>query len=129
MSFLDLRQPSLFFYLIGGRVFPRLTPTPSKTHASCPTFSFRAGWQFSLLDNAFLGVYTLELVLKLYVYRMRFWKSGWNITDFLIVLVSFAEFSQFVIASVADLNTRIFQVSTWCQGDGVGWRGGGTGDG
>ncbi len=47
--------------------------------------------QLSLLkivDRSFLFVFTAELVLKLAVYRLRFFRDGWNIFDFLIVSVS-----------------------------------------
>ncbi len=37
------------------------------------------------IDLAILWVFTLELALKLYAYRLGFFKSGWNIFDLLIV--------------------------------------------
>ena len=30
------------------------------------------------MDNVFLGIYILELQLKLYVHRGQFFASGWN---------------------------------------------------
>ena len=45
-----------------------------------------------VLDRVFLGIFTVEIVLKLVAYRHRFFKSGWNIFDFLIVAVSYAPF-------------------------------------
>lgn len=30
------------------------------------------------MDNVFLGIYILELQLKFYVHRSRFFQSGWN---------------------------------------------------
>lgn len=42
------------------------------------------------IDFAILTVFTLELLLKLIVYRFSFFKSGWNCFDFLIVAISWA---------------------------------------
>ncbi len=41
------------------------------------------------LDILFLSIFTLELFLKFYAYRFTFFKSGWNIFDFLIVGISY----------------------------------------
>ncbi|WP_439242199.1 ion transporter [Lonepinella sp. BR2474] len=41
-----------------------------------------------------LGIFTVELILKLYVSKLKFFKNGWNLFDFLIVSASlFAESS------------------------------------
>ncbi|SUZ31739.1 hypothetical protein ROE7235_01489 [Roseibaca ekhonensis] len=37
------------------------------------------------LDKICLGIFVLELALKLYAYRGQFWRSGWNIFDFIII--------------------------------------------
>ena len=37
------------------------------------------------IDKAILFIFVLEIVLKLYAYRLSFFKSGWNIFDFTIV--------------------------------------------
>ncbi|MEM7432887.1 MAG: ion transporter [Pseudomonadota bacterium] len=39
-------------------------------------------------DTAALWVFTIELLLKLYVYRLRFFKDGWNNFDFIIVTIA-----------------------------------------
>lgn len=41
-----------------------------------------------LFDNLVIGIFVIELLLKLFVYRLTFFKSGWNIFDFVIVAVS-----------------------------------------
>lgn len=41
-----------------------------------------------LVDSAALWVFTAELLLKLHVYRSRFFKDGWNIFDFTIVAIA-----------------------------------------
>ncbi|MEH6629734.1 MAG: ion transporter [Halopseudomonas aestusnigri] len=39
-------------------------------------------------DKAILVIFSLELALKLYAYRLDFFKSGWNIFDLLIVTIA-----------------------------------------
>lgn len=46
------------------------------------------GWYLDLLNNVFLGIYLFELCLKLYSMRMDYFKSGWNIFDMFIILLS-----------------------------------------
>ncbi|MFU8898712.1 voltage-gated sodium channel [Roseinatronobacter thiooxidans] len=40
------------------------------------------------LDAACLSIFVVELVLKFHAQRGKFWRSGWNIFDFLIVGIS-----------------------------------------
>lgn len=42
------------------------------------------------VDSACLVIFVIELGLRLFVYRWRFFKSGWNVFDFLIVAISLA---------------------------------------
>lgn len=46
------------------------------------------GTALHFIDKAILLVFTLELALKFYAYRLGFYKSGWNIFDFLIVSIA-----------------------------------------
>jgi voltage-gated sodium channel len=39
-------------------------------------------------DRIVISIFAVELVLKLYAYRLAFFRSGWNIFDFLIVGIS-----------------------------------------
>ncbi|WP_254434181.1 ion transporter [Halobacillus sp. Marseille-Q1614] len=43
---------------------------------------------FELLDIFILSIFTVEIVLKIIVYRKDFFKDGWNIFDFTIVFGS-----------------------------------------
>ncbi|MBU0723365.1 MAG: ion transporter [Alphaproteobacteria bacterium] len=47
-----------------------------------------AGPVLGLLDRAALAVFVIELLLKLLVYRLRFFRDAWNVFDFLIVTVT-----------------------------------------
>ncbi|XP_068682482.1 cation channel sperm-associated protein 1-like [Montipora foliosa] len=55
-------------------------------------FSVKAGWYLSALDNVFLSIYFMEIVLKLYALRSHFFKTGWNIMDLFIVLFTMVDF-------------------------------------
>lgn len=46
------------------------------------------------LDTLFLGIFTLEIILKLFVYRFDFFRCGWNVFDGLIVVISLLPFIQ-----------------------------------
>ncbi|NHN33801.1 ion transporter [Paenibacillus agricola] len=45
---------------------------------------------FNKLDIVFLGVFTIEVILKIFVYRKNYFKDGWNIFDFIVVAASIA---------------------------------------
>ncbi|MGL4415640.1 ion transporter [Roseinatronobacter monicus] len=47
-----------------------------------------AGPLILVLDAACLTIFVMELVLKFHAQRGQFWRSGWNIFDFLIVGIS-----------------------------------------
>ncbi len=51
---------------------------------SSTAMAFAGRWLI-LVDKICLAAFTVEIVLKLVAYRSLFWKSGWNIFDFLVV--------------------------------------------
>lgn len=53
-----------------------------------------AGPLILILDRVCLAVFVLEIALKLYALGWRFFKSGWNIFDFLIVGIALAPATQ-----------------------------------
>jgi voltage-gated sodium channel len=48
----------------------------------------RWGGLLTALDKLCLAVFLAELGVKLACYRWRFWRSGWNVFDFLVVAVA-----------------------------------------
>ncbi|MFG6149755.1 ion transporter [Halobacillus sp. B23F22_1] len=50
------------------------------------------------LDALILAVFTIEIVLKLYVYRQKFFKDGWNIFDFVIVIGSLVLYNTHLVS-------------------------------
>ena len=53
-----------------------------------PKIKTEFGVILSLIDRVALTIFTIELISKIAVYKLRFFKDGWNIFDFLIVAVS-----------------------------------------
>ncbi|MCU6794960.1 ion transporter [Paenibacillus sp. WQ 127069] len=52
---------------------------------------------FEKFDLIFLGIFTLEVILKVIVHRRKYFKDGWNLFDFIVVAASIAFMqSQFV---------------------------------
>ena len=54
----------------------------------------KVGLLIGFLDRMCLAIFVVELVLKLLVYRLRFFRDGWNIFDFAIVAVSLVPAAQ-----------------------------------
>ncbi len=48
----------------------------------------RWGSTLVLLDKLCLFVFVVELAVKLFSYRLHFWRSGWNIFDFVVVAIA-----------------------------------------
>ncbi|MDJ0628473.1 MAG: ion transporter [Rhodobacter sp.] len=53
-----------------------------------PTVMEQWGGLIRALDTTCLGIFVVELLLKLYAFGPRFFRDGWNVFDFLIVGVS-----------------------------------------
>ena len=54
----------------------------------------KVGLLIGFLDRICLAIFVVELVLKLLVYRLSFFRDGWNIFDFVIVAVSLVPAAQ-----------------------------------
>ena len=50
--------------------------------------SFRFDTGLFLLDRLFMGIFIVEMLMKIYAEGRNFFKNGWNIFDFVIVAVS-----------------------------------------
>jgi len=48
----------------------------------------RYGTLLVILDTVALGIFVVEIAMKLWVYRMGFFKNGWNVFDFTIVAIA-----------------------------------------
>ena len=54
----------------------------------------RAGGLILLLDKVCLAIFVIELLLKLFAFRLRFFRDGWNLFDFVIVGISLVPAAQ-----------------------------------
>jgi len=55
-----------------------------------PTAVSMTGGLLSVIDKIALSVFVIEIGMKLVVYRHNFFRSGWNVFDFLVVAVTLA---------------------------------------
>lgn len=53
-----------------------------------PTMDFYYGNLLYLLDRIFMGIFIVEMFLKIFALKKKFFKSGWNIFDLTIVVIS-----------------------------------------
>ncbi|KAL0249605.1 hypothetical protein GEMRC1_004835 [Eukaryota sp. GEM-RC1] len=65
-------------------------------------------WHFGFLDSIFLGIYIFEALVKLYVWRINYFRSGWNLFDFIIVAISLLSWLQ--LSAVSGSNTTILRL-------------------
>lgn len=53
-----------------------------------PAIMAQFGGTLSALDSIAIVIFIIEILLKLFVYRLSFFKNGWNIFDFTIVAIA-----------------------------------------
>ncbi len=53
-----------------------------------PTAMAAAGTVIVFTDTAILGVFVVEIAIRLYVHRAAFWRDPWSIFDFIVVAVA-----------------------------------------
>ncbi|HEY8473097.1 MAG TPA: ion transporter [Natronosporangium sp.] len=53
-----------------------------------PSVAERSHDVLDTVDKIALGIFVVELVTKLYIYRLRFFRNPWNVFDFVVVGVS-----------------------------------------
>ncbi|MFW9605148.1 MAG: ion transporter, partial [Pseudomonas sp.] len=59
-----------------------------------PDIMAKTGHLLVWLDHAALAIFIVEILLKLVVYRLGFFKSGWNVFDILIVGITLVPASE-----------------------------------
>jgi len=69
-----------------------------------------AAW-VAVLTNILLGIYTMELIMKLFVYRLQFFAEMWNVLDFFIVGVDLVFLGLGFIVELPSLSVlRVFRL-------------------
>ena len=59
-----------------------------------PTLMSKAGTIILILDSLCLTIFVIEITIKLLVYRVSFFKTGWNLFDLVIVAIALLPFGQ-----------------------------------
>lgn len=59
-----------------------------------PEVMARSGGIIQALDRTAIAIFVVELAMKLFAYRLSFFRNGWNIFDFVIVSVALVPASQ-----------------------------------
>lgn len=59
-----------------------------------PTVMGTYGSLIQSLDTYCLGIFVIELLLKLYAHRLKFFRNGWNLFDFVIVGIAIVPAAQ-----------------------------------
>ena len=58
----------------------------------------QVGFELFILDRLFMAIFIVEMLMKLYAYGPKFFKSGWNSFDFAVIVISsFSMFSYFIV--------------------------------
>lgn len=78
-------ESSRIQYLVVGLIFLNAVILGLETF---PGLMDRYGTVLKAMDSICLGLFTVELVLKMVAYRGLFWKSGWNWFDFIVVFIA-----------------------------------------
>ena len=67
---------------------------------------------FLTIDRIFLAIFLVELALRIYAWRRRFFLDGWNVFDFIIILVSALATSNLFAALRAFRVLRVLHIVT-----------------
>ena len=61
------------------------------------------------VDTSLLIVFTVEILLKLFAYQLHFFRSGWNVFDFLIVSIAWIPASRDMLCMAGYLISKMCQ--------------------
>jgi cation channel sperm-associated protein 3 len=84
-----IQASNAFNYVILSVVFLNIISISLETNAA---LSIAYSQLFEFGDAAYMAVYTLEFLLKLYATPVRYWRSGFNIFDFSLLLLAYVQF-------------------------------------
>ena len=83
----NLIESNLFTLVITALILMNAITLGLETDQS---ITARYGGLLHWIDRIILVFFSIELLLKLYVYRFRFFRSGWNLFDLAIVAIAWA---------------------------------------
>lgn len=50
-----------------------------------------------ILDRLFMAIFIIEMIMKIFAFGKKFFKSGWNVFDFTVIVISSAPFASYFI--------------------------------
>jgi voltage-gated sodium channel len=80
--------------LVESKIFERLILIVILANTIClgletlPAVANSTGILFSALNKVFIGIFVAEAALKLFAWHKQYFKDGWNIFDFCIIVLS-----------------------------------------
>ena len=90
----DSKSRTMLYSVVGGKKFSNfmllivLLNTLNMVFQSSKPFSIFYSYYLSVFDSICLGMYIMEMLMKIFVFRSGYFKSGWNIFDVVIVSLS-----------------------------------------
>lgn len=70
------------------------------------------GYLISLVDNIIIAIFTVEIVLRIYVHRVSFFKDPWSLFDFFVVAISLLPVNEGMSVLRALRVLRLFRLLT-----------------
>ncbi len=81
---------------------------------STKPFAVEYYYYLTALDSVFLGIYLMEMALKIFVFRFYYFKSGWNVFDFCIVNLSlFSTLAPLLASSIVGSSGNLKVLTTF----------------
>ena len=50
-----------------------------------------------ILDRLFMAIFIIEMIMKIFAFGKKFFKSGWNVFDFAVIAISSVPFASWFI--------------------------------
>lgn len=105
------------FQIVTSRIFNNimlciiLINTVTMAMQAIKSINSKYCWYLSIIDQVFLVIYIWECLLKLYAWRLYYFKSGWNLFDFFIVLISIVTwFLPEILTASANFDAKFLRV-------------------
>jgi len=105
------------FIIVTSKIFNNimlliiLINTVTMTFQAIKSINSKYSWYLDIIDQIFLVIYIWECSLKLYAWRLYYFKSWWNIFDFFIVSISIVTwFLPEILTSSANFDAKFLRV-------------------
>lgn len=97
MSSKQLVDYAAFDYFIMGCIILNIIVLATAWYLDSDTVENAMG----IINNIFTGIFTIEAVLKIIAYDKLYFKNGWNVLDFFVLIGTYV---QIIVSSVIAKN-------------------------